>query len=98
MERFKDVYNFALNDVRKSFFITNLSVENINDEPIMKLYMENANIQTLEKQVKENVKKISFLILKEEIKGLDKRNYFHNSISLITSQLECVKNQLSLEC
>ena len=72
-------------------------MENIANEPVQELYTaiatsEKEEEETLGERVKKevgvNLRRMKFIILKDNIEVLDKRNYFHECVQFITAEAQ----------
>jgi hypothetical protein len=88
-EAFLQTYKEAVRSPIKTYFLTSLSIDQIAKEPLQAFYEhlapEQSPLNELNKNAEINLQRIGFIILKEKIESLDRRNYFHANVALITS-------------
>lgn len=88
-EAFLDTYRDLLRSPLRTFFLTSLSVEQIPKEPLQLYYnqhtLESQTLNEANREIEDNLRKVAFIILRDSLEGIHKRNYFHANVALITS-------------
>jgi hypothetical protein len=82
----------------KTYFLTCLSIDQISKEPLQEFYQkfsaEEDSLSEFNKEAEENLRKIAFIVLKDNMENIDKRNYFHANVALVTSEARIAEEVL----
>lgn len=80
-------------------FVSLLSLEQLSEEPLLNTYKitlqdSSASVSEVLNLAKDNIERVKFIILKDNIDKLDKQNYFHAGVALITSEAALVIEEI----
>ena len=98
-EAFHQTYLEMMKQSCPVYFISVQPLEQLQEEPLLNTYKillesKEARLNEVHEAAKDNINKIRFIILKDNISTLQKQNYFHAGVALITTEPSLVISQL----
>lgn len=81
------------------YFISLASLERLHEEPLLNAYKitleaPTGSLAEVFELARDNLQRIHFIILKDNIENLHRQNYFHAGVTLITSEPSLVIQEL----
>lgn len=97
-EAFVQTYLDRMGKGQPTFFISSFPVDKLQEEPLLVAYRqkleEEGRLQEILSAAKDNIDRIRFIVLQDAIETLNRLNFFHPGVALITSQPELVIEQI----